>query len=371
MHFIKTLAKQFAIDGDLQQATAYGTGHINDTYVLDFDQDGVSKRTVLQRINQHVFPDPYAVMENFEVIVGHIGRKVNDHPKSERCVLRAIATRGNQSYHVDSHDEVWRMTHFIENTVTHDIVRDLSQLREAGRAFGQFQQQLSDLPAEQLTDTISNFHHARLRFDALQAAISADPCRRAQQTQETIRFALDQEPLVDVLLNLNASGTIPTRVTHNDTKINNLLFDAQSGEALCVTDLDTTMAGLALYDFGDLVRSSVSLSAEDEPNLDLIHADLDRFRAVAHGYLDAAHGMLNSAECAHLVHASQLMTFVIGVRFLTDHLNGDRYFKIHRPNHNLDRARSQFKLVASMQSQAEQMKAIVANWQPHEALSFQ
>ena len=361
MHDISFIAQQFQVDGNLLDTRPYGSGHINDTFLLDYGQ----QQTILQRINQSVFKDPIAVMDNFTVVVDHIGRKLaqSDTTTPERRVLQVVPTRNSDAYHLDENQDVWRMTPFIEGTVTHNIVRDVSWLREAGHAFGQFQQQLSDLSPSSLTDTIPNFHNARMRFDAFLDALSNDRCNRAQAAAASIQFVLAQEPLVDVLSKLNATGQIPTRVTHNDTKINNLLYDRHTGEALCVTDLDTTMAGLALYDFGDLVRSAVSLSAEDERNLDLVHADLGRFEQLAHGYLDATHAMLNSAEKAHLVHACQLLTYVIGVRFLTDHLRGDEYFKIHRANHNLDRARSQFKLVQSMQDQTDAMEQIVERWE--------
>ncbi|MGB1252663.1 MAG: phosphotransferase enzyme family protein [Candidatus Promineifilaceae bacterium] len=360
MHAIADIAQQFQIDRNLTNVRAYGTGHINDTFLLDYG----GTQTVLQRINQLVFTDPIAVMNNFELIVAHIGRKLRatNTPNIERRVLRMIPNRNGASYFQDKIGDVWRMTSYIGNTATHDIVRDPTQLRAAGYAFGEFQALLSDLPADCLTDTIPNFHHARLRFEALNKVLDADRCNRAQGAKDAIAFALAQAHLVDVLLDLNQQGKIPTRITHNDTKINNLLFDKQTGEALCVTDLDTTMSGVSLYDFGDLVRSAVSLSAEDERNLDLVHADLDRFEQLANGYLDATRMMLNSAERRHLVHACQLLTFVIGVRFLTDHLDGDRYFKIHHPNHNLERARSQFKLVASMQAQADKMERVVERW---------
>ncbi|MEM7114478.1 MAG: aminoglycoside phosphotransferase family protein [Chloroflexota bacterium] len=364
MHDIATIGKLFNIAGELQSAIPYGSGHINDTYLACYQEGSSIERFVHQRINHHVFRQPIALMDNFEKVVDHIGDKLclAGEPDGGRRVLTLVPGKNGRSYATDADGNTWRTTRFISNTVTHDIVTNSRQLFEAGRAFGHFQQQLADLPLDSVVETIPDFHNTRWRFEQLKTAVSADPCNRAQHVKDEIAFAADHEHLVDTLLDLNAAGKIPTRIIHNDTKINNLLFDTASGKALCVTDLDTVMPGLIHYDFGDLVRSAVGLAAEDEPDLSKVYADIDRFRQLAHGYLSATQTMLTPLERQYLPLAGPLITFEIGLRFLADYLQGDSYFKIHRPQHNLDRARTQFKLVASMEAQAETMREIIANY---------
>ncbi len=356
MHDIKTIGDLFRINGRFQTATPYGSGHINDTYLAIYTQQATHKKYIFQRINHLVFQDTIGLMGNFEKIIAHIGQKVG---RDSRRVLSLIPSEDGSSYAIDASGNYWRVSPFIERTVTHDMVHDPKKLFEAGRAFGEFQRQLQDLPLGDVVETIPDFHNSRWRFNQLLTAVQADPCNRAQFVKTEIAFAQAHEPLVDQLLQLNAAGKIPTRIIHNDTKINNLLYDESTGEALCVTDLDTVMPGLAHYDFGDLVRTAVSLSAEDEPNTDLIQADINRFQQLAYGYLTATHDMLNPVEREHLPLASALITFEIGIRFLTDFLQGDNYFKIHRPNHNLERARSQFKLVASIEENFDEMSRII------------
>lgn len=366
MHDIATIGKLFRIDGKLLSAIPYGNGHINDTYLATYHVGQTTQKVVHQRINHLVFRDPVGLMTNFEAVLNHISQKLilQGTPEHERRVLSLIPAKNGRFYAIDPLGNYWRSTHFIPKTVTHDIVKQPEQLFEAGRAFGLFQKQLSDLPLESVVETIPNFHHTRWRFDMLKTAVAADPCNRALAVKEEIAFAEAHEHLVDVLLDLNAAGQIPTRIIHNDTKINNLLYDTQTHEALCVTDLDTVMPGLTHYDFGDLIRSAVGLAAEDEPDVTKVSAEIGRFRQLAHGYLTATHDMLTPIERQHLVLAGPLITFEIGIRFLTDYLEGDSYFKIHRLHHNRDRARTQFKLVASMEAQKEQMEEIIETWAP-------
>ena len=233
-----------------------------------------------------------------------------------------------------------------------------AQLHTAGLAFGHFQNELADLKTP-LTETIVDFHHTVKRFDALEQALEVDRCGRAAAVGPEIDFALQREPLAALLLDLQTAGILPTRTIHNDTKINNVLFDAQTGEALCMTDLDTVMPGLAAYDFGELVRTGVSDSAEDETDLNRIQVDLGRFEQIASGFLTGAGPMLTSAEREHLVTGAKMMTFENGIRFLTDYLDGDRYFKIHRPDHNLDRCRAQFALLREFEAHEAQLQDVV------------
>jgi Ser/Thr protein kinase RdoA (MazF antagonist) len=270
-----------------------------------------------------------------------------------------VPARNGRSWHTDADGNHWRCYLFIERATTYDRIETAAQACEAAKAFGLFQQQLSDLPPPRLHETIPDFHHSRSRFDALRAAVEADPHNRAAAAQPEIEFCLRRETMVDVLLGLHARGAMPERVTHNDTKLNNVMLDDVTGEGVCVIDLDTVMPGLALYDFGDMCRTACSPTAEDERDLTKVEARMDIFEALVRGYLTTAGGFLNATEQEMLPFAARLITFEIGIRFLTDHLLGDRYFKIHRDNHNVDRARVQFKLVESFEQREVAMNGLV------------
>jgi Ser/Thr protein kinase RdoA (MazF antagonist) len=239
------------------------------------------------------------------------------------------------------------------------VITTPAQAREAARAFGHFQAMLADLPAPRLEETIPRFHHTPSRFATLIAALETDACHRARDVKREIDFVTQREPVTRHLLDLHQAGRIPERITHNDTKINNVMMDPDTNEGMCVIDLDTVMPGLALYDFGDMVRTATSPAPEDERDLSKVTMRMEIFEALAEGYLAAAGSVLNPAEIDHLAYSSKLIALETGIRFLTDHLGGDTYFKIHRPNHNLDRARTQFKLVESIEAQEEQMKKSV------------
>jgi Ser/Thr protein kinase RdoA (MazF antagonist) len=254
---------------------------------------------------------------------------------------------------------VWRTFVFVEGVETYEAVQSPQQAYQAGRAFGYFQHLLVDLPGERLVETIPDFHHTRKRFAALQEAIQKDHYNRAKDAKAEIDFALAHEPLVDVILQAMAKGRIPERITHNDTKFNNVMLDVLSGEAMCIVDLDTVMPGCALYDFGDMVRTTTSPTLEDEPDLSKVKMQMPMFRKLAEGYLSTAGQFLTKAEKAHIAFSGKLITFEIGIRFLTDYLSGDTYFRIHRSAHNLDRCRTQFKLVESIERQEEGMQRYV------------
>jgi Ser/Thr protein kinase RdoA (MazF antagonist) len=253
---------------------------------------------------------------------------------------------------------------FVERAQTFESVQSPQQAYEAGRAFGRFQHLLVDLPGKRLVETIPNFHHTRRRYDALLKAVQADQYRRVSTAAREIDFAMKHESMVDVLRKALDRGEIPERVAHNDTKFNNVMLDWETGEALCVLDLDTVMPGSVLYDFGDMVRTTTSPTLEDEKDLSKVVMQLPMFEALAHGYLESVAPFLTEAERAHLVFAGRLITFTIGLRFLTDFLSGDKYFRIHRPEHNLDRCRTQFRLVESIDQQEAAMQRTVKNlWQ--------
>jgi Ser/Thr protein kinase RdoA (MazF antagonist) len=347
--------RQFEIDGAFVEATAYGSGHINDTYQAVFDQAGVPVRFILQRINRSIFKNPAAMMENIQRVTAHLAAQVSGEPEYERHVLTLIPTRNGQAWHVDADGEYWRVYRFIERARTYDAVESTDQAFQAAKAFGRFQKLLDGLPAPRLHDTIPDFHHTPKRFQALQQAIALDVAGRAVLAKREIEFALAHESVAGILLNAG----LPERVTHNDTKFNNVMLDDGTGEGICVIDLDTVMPGLALYDFGDMVRTTTSTAKEDELDLSKVSMQFPMFEALVRGYLVSAGGLLTAAEKDHLVSSGKVITFEQGVRFLTDYLAGDTYYKVHRDGHNLDRCRTQFKLIESIEQQEEKMDRLV------------
>jgi aminoglycoside phosphotransferase (APT) family kinase protein len=358
---LRALAAQFDIPGDFQSASPYGSGHINDTYAATFDQAGCRLRYILQRINHRVFKDPVVLMQNIGRVTAHVRRRLAAAGAADisRRVLTLIPTREGCGFQVDEAGNHWRCYLFIEGAQTYDQIETPAQARAAARAFGEFQQLLSDLPAPRLHDTIPGFHHTRQRFEALRAALARDAANRAAGVRREVEFALAREDMVDVLLTAQAAGELPERVTHNDTKLNNVMLDDRTGEGVCVIDLDTVMPGLALYDFGDMCRSACRPTLEDERDLSKVEARMDMFAALVRGYLASAGEFLVPAERRHLAFSARLITFEIGLRFLTDHLEGDRYFKIRRPDHNADRTRVQFKMTESFEQHAGEMERLV------------
>jgi hypothetical protein len=360
-HDLRAVAARFQIHGDFQEAAPCGSGHINDTYAVVFDQAGTPRRYIFQRINHNVFKDPAGLMGNIERVTAHIRRKLEAAGADQisRRVLTLAPARDGKCWHADAEGNHWRCYHFIERAKSYDQIETPRQAFEAARAFGEFQTQLADLPAPRLRDTIPNFHHTRSRFEALRQAIEEDACNRAGGVKGEIEFALRHEPLVDVLLDLQGRGLLPERVTHNDCKLNNVMLDDDTGQGVCVIDLDTVMPGLALYDFGDLCRTATCPTAEDERDLLKVEMRLEMFEALVGGYLGSVGGFLNAAEKEHLVFSAKLITFEMGIRFLADHLAGDCYYKVHRPGQSADRARVQFKMVESFERNEAAMRQAV------------
>jgi hypothetical protein len=358
---LQEISKQFQIYGEILHAETCKIGHINETYSATYDQGGMRVRYIHQKINKRVFRNPPAVMRNLARVSAHLRRKLEDRqlPHITRRCVTVVPTRKGDSYYVDKAGEFWRTFVFIEGVQTLEAVQSPTQAYQAGRAFGEFQNLLVDLPGERLHETIPNFHNTRKRFSALLDAIKKDHVNRVQLAQPEIEFALKHEKIVDVILNAMAKGRIPERITHNDTKFNNVMLDVVTGEAMCVVDLDTVMPGCALYDFGDMVRTTTSPTLEDEQDLSKIKMHMPIFEQLAEGYLATAGEFLTKAERSLLAFSGKLITFEIGIRFLTDYLSGDNYFRIHRPGHNLDRCRTQFKLVESIEQQADAMQKLV------------
>jgi len=354
-HDIRGVARHMQIHGEFLGAEPYGSGHINDTYCVHFDQSGSRVRYIFQRINHNIFKKPVAVMENIQRVTTHLASKCADLADASRRVLALIPSRHGTAYYHDVDGNYWRAYLFIEKARTYDAVESTGQAFQAAKAFGQFQKLLADLPSPRLHDTIPDFHHTPKRFAQLEQAIQADVANRAKLAQPEIEFALRHKEMCSVLLN----ARLPERGTHNDTKFNNVMLDETTGEGICVIDLDTVMPGLALYDFGDMVRTTTSPTKEDELDLSKVKMQFPMFEALARGYLSSAAEFLTPAEKKFLPFSGKLITFEIGIRFLTDFLAGDVYFKVHRDGHNLDRCRTQFKLVESIEQQTEQMNQLI------------
>jgi len=346
---------QFQFRGEVSALAPHGNGHINDTYLVTCRAPDTSMRYVLQHINRNVFRDPIAVMENIGRVTAHLGAQLADDPDRARRALALIPTHDGRNWHQDANGETWRAYQYIENARSYETVTSTEQAFQAARAFGRFQHQLANLPPPRLREPIPDFHHTPKRFAALQKAVAADVKNRARLAQSEIEFCLAREPIADILLKAN----LPERITHNDTKFNNVLLDDATGESICVIDLDTVMPGLALYDFGDMVRTTTSPADEDEQDLSKVTMQFPMFEALVRGYVEAAGQFLTAPELRLLAFSGKLITYELGMRFLADYIAGDTYFKIHREEHNLDRARTQFKLIESIESQEEKMNRLV------------
>lgn len=321
----------------------YGNGHINDTYLVTMP------RYILQRINTSIFRNPEELMENIENVTAFLREKLKrDGGDFERGTLTVVPTVDGRRYYKVDDGNVFRVYRFVEGTKTIESSKTPEDLYEAGVGFGHFQKLLADFPVEKLHETIKDFHHTPKRIEALRQAIREDKAGRAGSVRAEIDFALENASWAGSVVQGMEEGRIPVRVTHNDTKINNILFDQDTGKALCVIDLDTVMPGSMLYDFGDALRIGGSTAAEDEVELEKVQFDERAFEAFARGYLSEMGEALTEEELALLPLSVKLMTYECGIRFLTDYLNGDTYFKIHREHHNLDRARNQFRLVADI-----------------------
>lgn len=360
---IKKAIEHFAFSGTLAESIPFGNGHINDTYRLTFSQGEKQKRYILQRLNKNIFKRPVEVMENIRGVTGWIRRKLEENGGDvEREVLNIISSHDGKPYYVDEQGEFWRAYGFIEGASCFDAVEKEEDFYESAVAFGRFQGLLADYPADTLHETIRDFHNTPKRFCAFQDAVAADICGRKEGVKKEIQFVLDREELTHVLCDLQKEGKLPLRVTHNDTKLNNIMIDNATRKAICVIDLDTVMPGLSVNDFGDSIRFGASTGAEDERDLDKISCDLHLFELYVKGYIEGCKGSLTEMELEMLPMGAILMTFECGIRFLTDYLEGDHYFKIHREDHNLDRCRTQFKLVKDMEEKLPQMKAIVKKY---------
>lgn len=361
---IKSIAGHFMFEGEFIDACPYGSGHINDTYSASYGKDGIkTHRYILQRINHKVFKEPEKLMENIEAVTRHLSRKIIDAGGNpDRETLNIIPALDGKSFYRTDNGDYWRGYIFIENARTYDIVEDVRQMFNGGKAFGRFQELLGDFPVQKLHETIPNFHNTKKRYDVFVEAVQNDTANRAKHVKAEIEFVTKRAGDASILLDLLDNGSLPLRVTHNDTKFNNVMIDDRTGEGICVIDLDTVMPGLSLYDFGDSIRTGANPAAEDEKDLSRVCMELGLFESYTHGFLNSARKFLTPMELEYMPFGAKLMTFECGIRFLTDYLSGDVYFKVHREGQNLDRTQTQFKLVSDMEEKFERMHRIVERY---------
>ncbi|MBI9100096.1 MAG: aminoglycoside phosphotransferase family protein [Spirochaetaceae bacterium] len=350
MEEIKKIYPLFAIPGDLVSAESYGNGHINDTYKVSLSQGGIVTPYIIQRINQMIFKDPVQLMENIQRICSHQQFRLREESNKDvsRRVLTLIPSREGKPYVEDEQRHFWRCYLFIENIIGLNIIENENQAYMAAKAFGRYQSLLSNLPGKRLYETIPDFHNTPERYRQFQKALGKDSFNLALNVREEIDFFMAMEGSISYFTDRLSKGILPERITHNDTKINNILLDTRTGEAICIIDLDTSMPGLAAYDFGDLVRTATTFSAEDEKDLGKVHFERTMFEALLRGYLSSAVSFLTKAEIESLVWGGIQMTYEVGLRFLTDFLEGDIYFKKQFKNHNLIRCRTQIALAKEL-----------------------
>lgn len=355
--------KAYAFPGSFLECIPYGSGHINDTYCVAVQEESGRRRYILQRMNTQIFTRPVDLMENIYGVTSWLKKKIQEYGGDpQRETLNLVKTSSGERYYVDSMKGYWRCYLFIEGAECFDKVESADDFYQSAVSFGNFQRLLADYPAETLHETIPKFHDTVDRFGKFKNALEKDVCGRACQVQEEIQFVLEREELAYVLVDQQKNGMLPLRVTHNDTKLNNIMIDTATGRGICVIDLDTVMPGLAVNDFGDSIRFGASTAAEDEQDLSKVWCDLELFEVYAKGFVEGCKGALTQRELDMLPMGAILMTFECGMRFLTDYLEGDHYFKTHRERHNLDRCRTQFKLVKDMEEKLPKMNQIVAKY---------
>lgn len=354
----KKIAQKFNIKGEICDCTIYGNGHINNTYLIVAD-DGIGKvRYILQSVNGQVFRKPKEVMKNILNVTSFLKEKTSN-PES---IMVLIKTFEGKPYYFDEDGVCWRIYTFIENSVCLEAVESPEDFYQIALAFGQFQNQLNDFPVNKLYETIPNFHNTPKRYEDFLEAIDNDTCDRVKKVSSEIEFVKARRDFMDVLYNANREGKLPFRVTHNDTKINNVMLNVDTRRPLCVIDLDTIMPGFSVTDFGDSIRFGASTAAEDEKDLSKVWLDLELFEAFTKGFLEGCGGLLSEEEIMLMPEGAKMMTLECGMRFLGDYLNGDVYFKTEYPEHNLDRAHTQFKLVEDMENHWNEMKAIMKKY---------
>ncbi|MDN5203611.1 aminoglycoside phosphotransferase family protein [Fulvivirgaceae bacterium BMA10] len=345
--------KLFDISGNLKEVNTFGSGHINDTYLACYDQKGKERKYIIQRINHQVFKSPEKIMRNIGMVSEHVAHK-------DILFLNPIKNRDTGDYLViDEKGNYWRAFPYIDKSVAPEKVENEEQAFQAASAFGRFLRMIDDIDVSQFEETIPDFHNAQSRFQKLTTAIENDSFDRAKSCQPEIEFALKYKPLTEKITKLLVNGSIPVRVTHNDTKISNALLDSETNKAICVIDLDTIMPGTSLYDYGDMIRTFTSPCFEDETDLNKVYMRFEIFKALTAGFLSELKDVLIEKEKENLVYGGKLITYLIGIKLLTDHLEGDNYHKISYQGQNLDRARNQFKLLRSIEEQEDAMQEFI------------
>ncbi len=361
---IEEVISNMDFQGDCTHYERYGNGHINDTFVVYAKQEsGNEIRYILQRINHQIFQQPEQLMKNIAGVTNFLKNKILQVKGDvKRETLNVVRTKLGKDYYRDSIGAYWRAYLFIEKATSYDAVEKPEDFYQSAVAFGHFQNLLADYPAEALYETIKDFHNTPVRLKTLKRAVEEDSFERVIEVTQELDFIYKQESFSHTLMDLYQEKKLPLKVTHNDTKLNNIMIDDETGKAICVIDLDTVMPGFSVTDFGDAIRFGATTAPEDEKDLDKVNFRLDLFELYTKGYLEGCNGSLSETEIAMLPVGAKMMTLECGIRFLTDYLQGDTYFKIHREGHNLDRARTQLKLVAEMEKSWDEMVAIVKKY---------
>lgn len=355
---ILSVCRLFGINGELVKTKLFTDGHINSTYYAEFNENGETKKYLVQNINIHVFKNQEILMQNVVGVSNFLREKIiQSGGDPDRESLHFLQTKDGAYYFIEG-DCCWRIYVFIDKAYTYNLIDSKEIFENAGKSFGKFQCLLNEYPSESLGETIPDFHNTPKRIETLEKSAKADVAKRLSEAQAELEFALQRKDKAKIALDLLASGDIPLRVTHNDTKINNILFDEETKEGICIIDLDTIMPGLSLYDFGDAIRSGASTALEDEKDLSKVSVSLELYESYVKGYLSSCAEALTKAEIENLAYGAWLMTFECGVRFLTDHLDGDVYFRIDYPGHNLVRAKNQFAMAFDIESKLDKMNEI-------------
>lgn len=365
MEQLKDIFNQFKASGTYLSGAPYGSGHIHSTFRIETAEPEFDNY-ILQKLNNSIFKNIDQLQDNIKRVTEHIRRKLelSGTHDLDRKVLTLIDTNDEKPFLLDSEGTYWRMYIFIKDHKSYDLVGNESMAFEGGKAIGRFQAQLADLGGPELNETIPYFHDIEKRLESFHRIVKSNPVNRVEDISREIEFVRSREEDMKIILKLGREKRIPLRITHNDTKFNNILLD-QNDKALCVIDLDTVMPGYVHYDFGDAIRTAANSSLEDEPDLTKVYLNIDLYKAYAEGYLGEIGSVLSQTEIDYLAFAPRLITFIIGLRFLTDHIDGDNYFRIHHEHHNLQRARTQFKLVESNEEQYELMKNIIKDISSH------
>ena len=358
------VVSHFGFTGEFFSVELFECGNINDTYIVTFKSgNDEANRYILQKINHNVFKEPYSLMKNVIAVTEHIRKKViGQGGNPVRETLNFIPVDDGGFVHKCTCGNYWRAYSYIDNASTYQIVEDPVHFQNAGRAFGKFQRSLRDFPAAELYETIPDFHNTSKRYKAFLKAVDSDAANRVKTIRSEITFVKERAEFLSLLIDLIEKGDIPLRVTHNDTKFNNVLIDNKTGEGICVIDLDTVMPGASLYDFGDSIRSGANTAGEEELDLSKVGMDLELFEKFTRGFLEHTYDFLTPVEIEYLPFSAILITIELGMRFLTDYINGDVYFKTNRPNQNLNRAQVQFRLAADMEAKYDKMKSIVEKY---------